>query len=150
MTPSLRAPKFAILKSCTECHRCQARITVSALMVPSYEECEEGEWSEVGDSALLMYVEAMDEVARSAWLSSAPGIRAVESDTAGFVYFGNVCECGELQGDWFLGKPGGPFFPQNSTDLEAIAVEWIEAPLSARASASRSSWTDDLIARSAA
>jgi hypothetical protein len=121
---------------------------ISALIVPSFAENDYGDWIEIGESAVLMYVEELDEAARSAWLRCAPWIRPITSRTARRTYLGNACECGALQGDWFLAEPGGPFFPQGSTGFDAISVQWIDSPLSGRAAASRGSWTDDLIARS--
>ena len=60
---------------------------------------------------------------------------------------GNVCECGALQGDHYLGEPGAAFFPLDDAGVEAIELEWVEAPIEAVAGLSMSSWMDSLIAR---
>ena len=62
-------------------------------------------------------------------------------------YPANVCAYGALQGDWYLAEPGGPFFPLDDVGIAAVDVDWLEAPIEARAGASMSSWTEALIAR---
>ena len=123
---------------------------VSALLVPAYLQCDEvgDEWVSVDDSALLTYVEAVDKATQAAWTARAPQILPAASKTAGLTYLANICACGELQGDWYLTEPGGPFFPLDDAGIAAIDVDWIEAPIEARAGTSISSWTDALIAQS--
>jgi hypothetical protein len=122
---------------------------VSALLVPAYIERDEGddEWNTVDESALLIYVEAVDEATRSAWIARAPQIMPAASRTASLTYLANVCACGALQGDWYLTKPDGPFFPLDDAGIAAINVHWVEAPIEARAGTSSSNWMDALIAR---
>ena len=144
MQPNLRADRFAVLKATAKCHQCRADTPVSALMVPAHKEFDE-EWTESDDSALLIYVEAVDERARQTWGERAPWMRPVFSKTAGMTYLANVCACGALQGDFYLIKPGAPFFPLDDTGIAAINVEWIEMRIEAIAETSRSSWTDRLI-----
>ena len=84
---------------------------LSALLVPAYAEWHDDEWISVDESALLTYVEAVDEATRSEWSARAPQIRSAASKTAGLTYLANVCACGSLQGDWYLTEPDGPFFP---------------------------------------
>jgi hypothetical protein len=125
-------------------------MAVSALLVPAYLQRDEDgdEWVAVDESALLTYVEAVDEATQSAWNARAPQILPAASKTAGLTYLANVCACGALQGDWYLTEPDGPFFPLDDAGIAAIDVDWLEAPIEARAGASMSSWTDALIARS--
>ena len=150
MAPSLRANRFAVLTAPASCHACNRPLTVSALLVPTYVECDEGddEWVTVDESALLTYVQAVDEATRSAWIAHAPQIVPAASKTAGLTYLSNVCVCGALQGDRYLTEPDGPFFPSNVAGIAAIDVVWVEAPIEARAGTLRSSWTDAVIARS--
>lgn len=149
MEPTLRADRFAILTAPAVCHACNALMAVSALLVPAYLERHEDddEWIAVDESALLTYVEAVDETTRSGWTARAPQIRLAASRAAGRTYLANVCACGALQGDWYLTEPDGPFFPLSDAGVAAIGVDWIEAPIEAHAGASRSNWTDALIAR---
>ena len=144
MQPNLRADRFAILKATAKCHQCRADTLVSALMVPAYKEFDE-EWMESDDSALLIYVEAVDMSTQQAWSERAQWIRPVSSKTAGMTYWANVCACGALQGDFYLIKPNAPFFPLDDDGIAAIEIEWIESPIKAVAATSRSSWTDRLI-----
>jgi len=148
MTPSVRSDRYAILTAPGRCHACGAPIAVSALLVPTYWERDDDEWMQVDDSGLLTYVEALDAESLALWSSRAPWIRHAFSKTAGFAYAANVCQCGALQGDWFLREPDAPFFPTTEAGLAPITVDWIEAPLEAEAQVSRSSWIDALIARS--
>lgn len=145
MEPTLRADRFAILTAPAICHACTAPMAVSALLVPAYVRRDEHEWIAVDDSALLTYVEAVDESTQSQWTIRAPQIMLAASKTASLTYLGNVCSCGALQGDWYLTEPGGPFFPLDDAGVAAIRVEWVEAPIAARAEASMSSWMDRLI-----
>ena len=148
MEPTLRADRFAVLTAPAVCHACNAPMTVSALLVPAFLQLDDdGEWVAVKESALLTYVEALDETTRSGWTSRAPQILLAASKTAGVTYLANVCTCGALQGDWYLTEPDGPFFPLDDAGVAAIDVHWIEAPLEARSGASMSSWTNALIAR---
>lgn len=149
MEPTLRAQRFAILAAPTVCHACNQPLVVSALLVPAYLECDEAgtEWVNADESALLNYVERIDETTRKAWTALAPQIVLATSKTAGLTYFANVCPCGALQGDWYLTQPNGPFFPLDDSDIDAIDVRWVDAPIEARAGTSRSSWMDALIAR---
>ena len=150
MEPTLRADRFAILTAPAACHACSQPVAVSALLVPAYFQCDEdgGDWIAVDESALLTYVEAVDEATQAAWTARAPRILPAASKTAGLTYLANVCACGALQGDWYLTEPGGPFFPLDDTGIAAIDVDWHEAPIEARAGTSISSWTDALVARS--
>ena len=149
MSPTLRADRFAILTASAACHVCNARMAVSMLLVPAYlQRDDDGKWVAFDESALLTYVEAVDEATRLAWTARAPQILPAASKTAGLKYLANVCVCGALQGDWYLTEPDGPFFPLGDAGVAAIEVDWLEAPIEARAGTSTSSWTDALIARS--
>lgn len=149
MEPTLRADRFAILTAPAARHACNQPLVVSALLVPAYVECDEvgEEWGNADESALLTYVEVVDEATRTAWIARAPQIVPAASKTAGLTYLANVCACGALQGDWYLTQPNGPFFPLDDADIDAIDVRWVDAPIEARAGTSRSSWMDVLIAR---
>lgn len=148
MEHTLRADRFAILTARATCHACNTPMAVSALLVPAYVEWHDDGWISVDESALLTYVEAVDEATRSVWTTRAPQIVPAVSKTAGLTYLANVCACGALQGDWYLTEPDGPFFPLEDDGIAAINVDWVEAPITARAGASMSNWTDALIARS--
>jgi len=145
MKPNLRADRFAILRSTSTCHQCRAGTRVSALMVPAYKEFGGEEWTESADSALLIYIEAVDASTWQVWSERSPWTQPVASKTANTTYLANVCACGALHGDFYLIEPAAPFFPLDDAGIAAINVEWIEKPIEAVASASRSSWTDRLI-----
>lgn len=149
MESTVRANRFAILTSRTICHACNQPLAVSALLVPAHFEREDGDdpWLAVDETARLVYVETVDDATRSLLSARAPQIMPRASRTAGLTYWANVCACGALQGDWYLGEPGGPFFPLDDTGIAAIDVSWVESPIEARAGTSTSSWTDALIAR---
>lgn len=99
----------------------------------------------MSESALLVYVEDLDGNARDRWSAHAPQIQTVASKTAGLTYLGNVCSCGAFQGDWYLTKPGAPFFPLDDAGVSAIDAQWVDEPIVARAGVSLSAWTDWLI-----
>lgn len=148
MTANLRASLFGILTAQAQCHACRCSMPVSALLVPVYEEFDGEEWQSQEDSALLKYVEHINSEAQHAWTEHAPWVRRMPSKTADTTYWANACACGALQGDWYLGKPGEPFFPQDAAGMAAIHVEWIDTPILAQADASVSTWMDELIDRS--
>lgn len=148
MEPNLRAERFAILGARVECHACHAETPVSALLVPAYAEFDGQEWIRSDDSGLLIYVEAVDASTQKAWCQRAPWVRPVASKTAGLTYLANTCACEALQGDFYLMKPGAPFFPLDDAGLAAINVDWVDAPIEAVAGTSQSSWLDRLIQRS--
>lgn len=145
MEPTLRAERFAVLTATAQCHACQRPTQVSALLVPAYEEFDGETWKICDDSALLIYVMWVDDRAQQIWQQRSPWMRPVASATAGITYLANVCECGALQGDYFLTKPQAPFFPLDEPGLRAIDVEWIAAPIEADAELCISSWVDRLI-----
>lgn len=122
-------------------------MTVSALLVEAFAELDEDGWVQVAESGLLTYVEEIDPASHSAWLAHAPWVARVNSKAAKCAYLANTCKCGEFQGDWFLTEPDAPFFPTTPGGVAAIDVEWVDAPLQARARVSLSGWTDELIAR---
>ena len=72
MEPTLRADRFAILKSTAACHECGADILVAALLVPEFRQSDEGEWIACEESAVLTYVEAVDDATAGALLERAP------------------------------------------------------------------------------
>lgn len=145
MEPTLRAGRFAVLTAAAQCHACQSSTPVSALLVPAYEEFDGEAWRACDDSALLIYVAWLDDQTRQTWQRLAPWMRPVASATAGITYLANVCSCEALQGDYFLTKPNAPFFPLDEFGLQAINVEWIDAPIEVDAELSLSSWVDRLI-----
>ncbi len=147
MEPTLRATRFAILTASIDCHACGAATPVAGVLVPSFEERDEGDWITCEDSALLRYIEALDAGSARALLERLPWVRLADSKTAGMRYLASVCDCGALQGDFYLTEPGAPFFPLDDAGIDAIAVDWVDAPLEAVAGRSMSSWTDTLIER---
>lgn len=147
MEPTLRAARFAILTAWIDCHACGATTPVAGLLVPSFEDRDGGDWIACEDSALLRYIEALDAGSAQALLERAPWVRLANSKTAGMRYLASVCACGALQGDFYLTEPGAPFFPLDEAGIDAIVVDWVDAPLEAVAGPSMSSWTDTLIER---
>ena len=145
MNPNVQADRFAVLTAMTACHACRASISVSALLVSAHEEHDGQEWVASEDSALLTYVGGIDKQSHNQWQEHAPWMSATASATAGITYLANVCECGALQGDYFLTKPQAPFFPLDEAGLHAIDVRWVDAPIQAEATLCLSSWMDRLI-----
>ncbi|MDE2343474.1 MAG: hypothetical protein KGL63_08820 [Betaproteobacteria bacterium] len=83
MEPTVRANRFAILTSRAVCHACHQPLDVSAILVPSHFELDDGdeEWIAVDQSALLTYVESVDEMTWSAYSARAPQILPFASKT---------------------------------------------------------------------
>lgn len=137
--------RFAIVIGAMKCHACSRSTRVSCLMLPGLPEGEEDERFYPQDRVRLQYVSTLNPEAMAAWQEHAPYIQWVESKTAGSRYLGNVCEwCGALQGDWFIGKPGAPFFPETQDGIDALHCKWFDLPIHAVADASQSSWMDNL------
>jgi hypothetical protein len=66
--------------------------------------------------------QAMGPITGSIW-------REEHSNTAGFSYWMNHCEhCDATQGDHFVQGPGGPFWPNDETDMAAIEAVRIDGP----------------------
>lgn len=125
---------------------------MSAMLLAEHETRDEDDdspdaWQPGEGGALLTYVEDLDGGALTEWQRRAPHIQPPSSCTAGIAYLANVCNCGALQGDWFLTKPDGPFFPRTEPAARAIGVTWVEMSLDARAGTSESAWIHDLIAQ---
>lgn len=148
MTTNLRADRFGVLTASTVCHACGAQTPVSALIVPAFSERYEDEWLPQEGSALLIYIEAVDDRTLHTWRLRVPWMRLMASRTAELTYLANVCSCGALQGDHYLSRPNAPFFPLGDEGIALIEVEWVEEPIEAVAGTSQSSWINQLIERS--
>jgi hypothetical protein len=144
---NLTAPTFGLLMSHTPCHACQAMTRVACLWVPTYTEIDEpGDDPEhYPDPALLSFVEQASPKLLEQVQAHAPWMRMDYTRTSGLVYLANHCEqCQAVQGDHYLGKPGGPFWPDTPELMQALRFEPCEGPLEAQASAGSSSWMEQV------
>lgn len=152
--PNVLADRFAIVGGAIDCFKCQHETPVAGLIVPNHQvgdEFDDGEdvvFEARHEPALLSNIRWINDEARLAIQSIAPWMSWMSSATAGEVYLGNGCiHCGALQGDWFLQKPEGPFFPMSDDAADTLSVAWQAMPLRVLANCSYSSWIDDLLER---
>ncbi|MEA9705218.1 hypothetical protein [Xanthomonas campestris] len=144
---TFRAPSYALLQANTQCWKCAKVIPVTTVWVPSFTDNEGVEEPddepEVGGTATLGYIEALDSGTAAHIQAVAPWLKPGRSETANATYWANHCEaCGAIQGDHFVMGVNGPFFPQDQAGVDAIQVIPGHGPLSAQASGSQSGWMD--------
>ena len=148
MTPTIRSERFGIVSNNTRCHACGQITPVTALLVDGGQWRDspgDDDWYRIEDAGLLMYVQDLNPTALAAWQSVASWVQHLPSRTAGISYWSNACvHCSALQGDSFLTKPDGSFFPTTSEGETAVSLEWASGPLEAIAVVSESRWFDRL------
>ena len=158
--PNVFADRFAVLMGEIDCFKCHLKTPVAALVVPDHHDdpidfdgSEDGDRGDLSlerclDPALLGNITWIDTEALHAIQHIAPWMAWIASATADQVYLGNGCtHCGALQGDWFLRKPDGPFFPMTDEAADKLVVSWQPMPLRAVASCGYSSWISDFLER---
>ncbi|KAF1710180.1 hypothetical protein [Pseudoxanthomonas sacheonensis] len=139
----LSAPAYGLLLGHTRCHYCYSQTPTAALWVSSFVETDKEDVVDLGDGALLHYIEYLDEGAAAFVRGHAPWLRPASTRTSGQTYLAHHCTtCGAIQGDHFVFSPDGPYWPQDNGDLSRL--RFIEGPgaLIARASAGQSAWMD--------
>jgi len=149
------ARRFALIGAKTTCWSCRGVTDVTTIMVG--ERLEMSPWDDDIDAtyesrnepAVLKSIVFLDVDAAEVVASNAPRLRWSFSTTAGERYLGNRCgQCDALQGDWYLHKPEGPFFPLSQTAAKDLTIAWVERELSAIATAVESTWLDWMLSRS--
>ncbi|WP_213435169.1 MULTISPECIES: hypothetical protein [Lysobacteraceae] len=153
MTPTVKSDRFGVVSSSTKCHACGEWTPVKALLVRGGQwrnepDDEDDYWYPIEGAGLLLYVQDVNAEALAIWRNAAPWVRNTPSRTAGISYWSNTCvHCEALQGDWFLTKPDGPFFP-TTPELEAkVALDWADGSIEAVANVNEASWLDGLAER---
>lgn len=139
----LNAPTYGLLLGHTACHYCHAQTPTAALWVSSFVESDEDGVADQGQSALLRYVELLDEETAAFVHRHAPWLRLAPTRMSGQTYYAHHCTtCGALQGDHYVFAPDGPYCPQD--DVALAHLHFIEGagPLSALASAAQSTWME--------
>lgn len=122
----VKAPCALIAEAPTNCWKCQAEILVRAVVLPHDAASLIEASSESGD-----VIEDLDPLAYEEGASMPTYITAIdpallkllgshykfaESKTAGLHYYANHCAgCGAIQGDHYLKKPDGPFWPMGDS-----------------------------------
>jgi hypothetical protein len=106
----------------TVCWRCEAIMSVIALLAPKIDDTEEqvGVLSRIENApmGILKFIQ-----------NKVPTFKLRESKMAGHKYYANTCpKCGVIYGDFFLhGEPGAPFFPIDEEDAKNLYIK--EIPL---------------------
>jgi hypothetical protein len=113
-----------LLSAPQRCYKCAGDTTVFSLAVPGgYETLneEDGTWiADTDGPVLLIYVMAMNPELEALVRAMTQGVRVDMSYPVDDRYWMNHCaHCDAKQGDHYLGKFGGPFFP--SYEDEAMA-----------------------------
>ncbi|CEE46283.1 conserved hypothetical protein [Xanthomonas citri pv. citri] len=148
MTPlTFSAPGYALLQATMQCWKCAKATPVTTVWVPSFVDNEGVEEPddepEIGGTAILGYIKALDSGTAAHIQAVAPWLKPGRSKTASATYWANHCEvCGAIQGDHSVRGVDGPFFPQDQAGVDALKVIAGCGPLSAQASASQSGWMD--------
>ena len=129
----VRAPRFAVALAACECWSCVQRTRVGRLVIgPQAPDDDDASGAADEDPSELTYIQSLNADALAAVLQVAPWMRWLGSNSTGTTYFGNGCEhCGVLQGEHFLGEPGGPYFPLSNEEAKAISMTWVETLLEA-------------------
>lgn len=134
---NVRADRFGVALSETNCWKCHVRMPVACLVVGRDHQLNLGDreedWEAVGYASALSNVTYASPAAIDQVRTIAPWFQKAYSQMAGGEYWGNVCEnCGALQGDFYLhSQPGSAFFPADSATSASIRVRWFAVPLRA-------------------
>jgi hypothetical protein len=138
----VRAPSFGLVMGTATCHACSASTPVARLWVPEhtyvFEPGDEPEHEP--DPATLSFVSGLSAAVLDQVRTHAPWMRMAPTRTSGMTYLANHCQCGAVQGDHYLGEPGGAFFPLSEDQVQALRFLPCEDPLEAEASPGSSSW----------
>ncbi|QRD62777.1 hypothetical protein H8Z72_23200 (plasmid) [Xanthomonas citri pv. citri] len=140
---NITAPRYALLEGRTQCWTCHAAIPVTAIWIAEFLDCEDEEYPERGETAVLHYIQQLDPETLAHLAQMAPWVKSGYSNAAGLAYLSNHCEvCGSLQGDHHVMGVNGPFFPQDEASLEALVVIPGHGQIAAAATPAQSSWMD--------
>ena len=99
----------------TSCWRCDAEMSVIALLAPHVEDTD-------NQVCLLSDVDELPEEVLRTIQKRVPTFKRKFSKMAGKSYFANTCpKCGVLFGDFFLHEePGAPLFPTDEEEAKSI------------------------------
>ncbi len=105
------------------CWRCEAKMTVIALLAPNVENTE-------NSVCLLSDIKYLPRDVYFYIQSRVATFKLKYSKTTRTKYLGNTCpKCGVLYGDFYLnGDFGDPFFPEDESDAKSLYIT--EIPLS--------------------
>ena len=115
-------PPLYMVGKKTVCWRCDAIMSVIALLAPKINDTEEqvGVLSRIENApmGILKFIQ-----------NRVPTFKLRKSKTAGHKYYANTCpKCEVIYGDFFLhGEPGAPFFPIDEEDAKNLYIK--EIPL---------------------
>jgi hypothetical protein len=125
------SPPLYLIGKKIACWRCNARMSVVALVAPHVEETE-------NEVCILSNIQQLPIEVLTYIQKKVPTYRLKFSKTEGTKYYANTCpECGVLSGDFFLhSEPGAPFFPTEEEEAGALYLTEIPIahPITVRAS----------------
>jgi hypothetical protein len=118
----ITAPRYVVVAGETDCYSCGMRVAVASLAVPPEASVKDDDYPLAPGAHGWLGLSELDEL--SADLKAfAPGIRLDESATAQIRYYMHHCgKCGAKIGDFFLHRPGGPFFGEDTAGLKVSLV----------------------------
>ena len=104
------------------CWRCEARMSVVALLAPHVKDTE-------NEICILSNITSLPVEVISFIQKRVPTYKLKSSKMAGMRYYANTCpKCRVIFGDFFLqDEPGAPFFPTD--EAEAKSLYMAEIPL---------------------
>lgn len=131
--PNVSAGWFLLARAPGHCYKCGAENVFAIIIVPPghlVEGEEEDPNSKSDDYSLLTWISAINETARTAVSELAPLWKQAHSFTLDEDVFMNHCTaCGAHQGDYFLCKPGAPFWPYDQEEANRLSLSKIETPI---------------------
>jgi hypothetical protein len=131
---TIRAPYFVILESTARCHACGTETPVAAIAVPPETAIEDDEYP-VGPNEHgwlgLSNIERLPADVLSKMATWATGLRRDFTVTSGMSYECQHCACGAKLGDFYLHRPGGPFF---GDETDGLRITRVDRPLEVEAS----------------
>ena len=105
------------------CWKCRADQRVVALATQQLKDESSPVENTNDDLVILSDIVQMPAEVFSYLKERNPGFEARYSNTAGYTYFANTCDCGALFGDFYLhSEPGGAFFPETEADAAKITL----------------------------
>jgi len=116
-------PPLYMIGMKTSCWRCQARMTVIALLAPNVRNAD-------GQVCVLGQIEELPEDLLRFIQKKVPTFQYRTSRMGGTRYFANTCpKCKVISGHFFLhAEPGAPFFPTSEEEAKSLYMK--EIPLS--------------------
>ena len=141
-------PPVAVLTAPSTCWKCGSKLSLVGLCTLTAINADGDTYGGSGEHdglVLLMYIEQMPDILIRAMAERGSTLERMFSNTYEGEYFANRCVCGAIQGDHFLHRPGGPFWPENVEEATAIGLEWLPIQDELRIACGMS-WTDSTVA----